>query len=105
MRNLANDLIKAQGCTIRVSELGDYARFCKLEQSDKKALHEALVTHMGAIVETRRYWRAGAQFSEKAYCNIYWNLDHGFPDFLDFFNFSSTAREYTPPVINTGAPQ
>ncbi len=98
-RNHANDFIKAQGCTIRVSELADYARFCSLEPADKRALHDALTQHLGATVEPRRYWKAGVQFTEKAYCNIYWNLDHGFPDFLDFFNSSSVVREYTPPIL------
>ena len=104
-RNHANDFIKAQGCSIRVSELTDYAKFCNLEPADKLALHQALTTHLGATVEPRRYWRASGEFTEKAYYNIHWNLDSGFPDFLDFFNFSSVVREYTPPICNTGAPQ
>jgi hypothetical protein len=105
MRNHANDFIKAQGMTIRVSELSDYATFCALDPSDKRALHQALTTHLGATVEPRTYWHQGQHVTEKAYCNIFWNLDHGFPDFETFHKVSTEIRKYMPPICTTGATQ
>jgi hypothetical protein len=97
-RNHALDFMQCPGAHIRVSELSEYAAFCKLSPDDKRALHGALLEHLNATVEERWFWAATGPFKEKCYRGIYWNLDRGFPDFETFWLQSQQTKLYTPPI-------
>jgi hypothetical protein len=105
MRNHANDFVKAPGLCIRTAVMADYAKHCQLGPDDKRALHNALVTHLGAKLERKEFWTPHGAVVEPAYVDIFWNLDTGFPDFEQFHAASDAVRQYMPPICNTGAPQ
>ncbi len=98
-RNHALDFIAIPGAVLRVSELAEYCSFVGLtDPSDKRALHDALTQHLKAKVVEQRFWASSGPFNERCYIGVYWNLDHGFPDFEQFWNQSTQSKRYTPTI-------
>lgn len=99
MRNHALDFIAIPGACLRTAELAEYCAFVGLvDQADKRALHDALTTHLKAQLVERLFWSSTGPFKARCYVGVYWNLDHGFPDFEQFWTQSTETKRFTPRI-------
>ena len=85
-RNSARDFCPTPDRGIRMEELTHYAQWLGLQPEEKKALLDALTTHLGARIETRDFWTEHGPRTARFLMGVYWNShDDGPADLAELF--------------------